>query len=84
MTVTVLDPALVAGEAGQVPGERQAGPDPEMPEKARRRTFTAQYKLGVVANYERRQSQLLRSSCRPGRTARRALCLLLRPRDRRS
>ena len=34
MTVTVLDRALVAGEVGQVPGERQEGPDPEMPEKA--------------------------------------------------
>ena len=52
MTVTVLDRALVAGEAGQVSGERQDGPDPEVPEKARRRTFTAQYKLDVVAEYD--------------------------------
>src|SRR6266571_3487766 len=51
MTVTVLDRALVAGEAGQVSGERQERPDPEVPQKARRRTFTAQYKLDVVAEY---------------------------------
>ncbi len=52
MTVTVLDRALVAGEAGQVSGERQDRPDPEVPEKGRRRTFTAQYKLDVVAEYD--------------------------------
>jgi transposase len=52
MTVTVLDRALVAGDAGGVTGERQERPDPEVPEKARRRTFTAQYKLDVVAEYD--------------------------------
>src|SRR5258707_8653768 len=52
MTVIVLDRALVAGDAGQVAGERQERPDPEVPEKARRRTFTAQYKLDVVAEYD--------------------------------
>ena len=52
MTVTVLDRALVAGDAGGVTGERQERPDPEVPEKGRRRTFTAQYKLDVVAEYD--------------------------------
>ena len=52
MTVTVLDRALVAGDAGGVTGERQERPDPEVPEKARRRSFTAQYKLDVVAEYD--------------------------------
>ncbi len=33
-------------------GERQERPDPEVPEKARRRTFTAQYKQEVLAAYE--------------------------------
>ena len=33
-------------------GERQERPDPEVPGKARRRTFTAQYKLDVVAEYD--------------------------------
>jgi hypothetical protein len=52
MTVTVLDRALVAGDAGEVADERQERPDPEVPEKARRRSFTAQYKLDVVAEYD--------------------------------
>jgi transposase-like protein len=52
MTVTALDRALVAGDAGRVTGERQERPDPEVPEKARRRTFTAQYKQQVLAAYE--------------------------------
>ena len=55
MTVTVLDRALVAGDAGQVTGERQERPDPEVPERARRRTFTAQYKQEVLAAYEAAQ-----------------------------
>jgi transposase-like protein len=52
MTMTALDRALVAGDPGQVTGERQERPDPEVPEKARRRTFTAQYKQKVLAAYE--------------------------------
>ena len=52
MTVTELDRALVAGDAGRVTGEEQERPDPEVPEKARRRSFTAQYKLDVVAEYD--------------------------------
>lgn len=50
--MTVLDRALVAGEAGLVSGERRDRPDPEVPERARRRSFTAQYKLDVVAEYD--------------------------------
>jgi transposase len=50
--VTVLDPALVTGDAVRVTGERREPPDPEVPERARRRTFTAQYKLDVVAEYD--------------------------------
>jgi hypothetical protein len=51
MTVTALDRALVPGDAGRVTG-KQEHPDPEVPEKARRQTFTAQYKLDVVAEYD--------------------------------
>jgi transposase len=51
MTMTVLDRALAAGDAGQVTGD-QKRPDPEVPQKARRRTFTAQYKQEVLAAYE--------------------------------
>jgi transposase len=51
MTMTVLDRALTAGDAGQVTGDQER-PDPEVPEKGRRRTFTAQYKQEVLAAYE--------------------------------
>ena len=51
MTMTALDRMLVAGDAGRVTGD-QNRPDPEVPEKARRRTFTAQYKQEVLAAYE--------------------------------
>ncbi|MGH3297469.1 MAG: hypothetical protein ACRDP7_37315 [Trebonia sp.] len=47
MTMTVLDPALAAGDAGRVTGD-QDRPDPEVPERARRRTFTAAYKQEVL------------------------------------
>ena len=50
--MTVLDRAQAAGDAGRVTGERRERPDPEVPEKGRRRTFTAQYKLEVVAEYD--------------------------------
>jgi transposase-like protein len=51
MITTVLDRALAAGDAGQVSGDQQR-PDPEVPERARRRTFTAQYKQEILAAYE--------------------------------
>ena len=52
MTVTALDRALVTGDAGRVTGDRQERPDPEVPERARRRVFTAQYKQEVLAAYD--------------------------------
>jgi hypothetical protein len=52
MTMTVLDPAPVTGDARQVTGDGQERADPEVPGRARRRTFTAQYKLDVVAEYD--------------------------------
>jgi transposase len=52
MTVTVLSRAVVAGDAGGVTGKPQERPDPEVPERARRRSFTVQYKLDVVAEYD--------------------------------
>jgi hypothetical protein len=71
MTMTVLDRALVAGDAGRMTGERQERPDPEVPQKARRRTFTAQYKLDVVAEYDaaakgEKGAVLRRRACTPG------------------
>lgn len=51
-TAVVLDPVPVTGDPGRVTGDRQERPDPQVPERARRRTFTAQYKLDVVAAYD--------------------------------
>src|SRR3954453_12589119 len=39
-------------DAGRVDDAGTGRPDPEVPERARRRTFTAQYKLDVVAEYD--------------------------------
>ena len=52
MTMTALDRVRVTGDPGRVGDERQDRADPEVPEKARRRRFTAQYKLDVVAEYD--------------------------------
>jgi transposase len=47
-----LDGRLVAADAGQVGDGEPGRPDPEMPERARRRSFTAKYKLEVLAAYD--------------------------------
>jgi transposase-like protein len=52
LTMTVLDQVPVTGDPGRVNGDRLERPDPQVPERARRRTFTAQYKLDVVAAYD--------------------------------
>jgi transposase-like protein len=51
MTVT-LDHALHAGDAGVGADDIPADPDPEVPQRARRRSFTAKYKLEVLAAYD--------------------------------
>ena len=48
MTAT-LDRGLAAADAGVVADGRPADPDPEVPARARRRTFTAKYKLEILA-----------------------------------
>jgi transposase len=52
MTTAVLDRVPVTGDPGWVSGDRQERPDPQVPERARRRRFTAQYKLDVLAAYD--------------------------------
>ena len=42
----ILDRVVVAADAGRVTDGKPADPDPEVPGRARRRTFTAKYKLG--------------------------------------
>lgn len=54
MTVTVLDRAPDSPDAvlvGDADG-RLERPDPEVPERARRRSFTAKYKLKILTAYE--------------------------------
>jgi transposase-like protein len=51
MTAT-FDRALAAADAGVVADGKAADPDPEVPERARRRSFTATYKLEVLAAYD--------------------------------
>ncbi len=48
--MTVLDRVVVVADPGSVSGQQD--PDPEVPERARRRSFTAKYKLEVLAAYE--------------------------------
>ena len=49
---TVLDREPGIADPGRVDGAGAARPDPEVPERARRRTFTAKYKLEVLAAYD--------------------------------
>ena len=51
-TATALVPTAGLGDAGPVSDEPQRRSNPEVPERARRRTFTAQYKLDVLAEYD--------------------------------
>ena len=52
MTTTVLDPSAGIADPCVVVDDGDARPDPEVPERARRRTFTAKYKLEVLAAYD--------------------------------
>jgi transposase len=50
MTMTVLDLAPGIADPGRV--DDAVRPDPEVPKRARRRRFTAKYKLEVLAAYD--------------------------------
>src|SRR5256714_12434951 len=52
MMVTRLGRAPGIEDPGGVPDAGGQRPDPEVPERARRRTFTAQYKLEILAAYD--------------------------------
>src|SRR5882724_956057 len=52
ISVRVLDLAAGIGDPGAVSGAGSERLDPEVPERARRRTFTAKYKLEIVAAYD--------------------------------
>jgi hypothetical protein len=49
MIITALGRAPGTGDAGQVTDREPVRPDTEVPERARRRTFTAAYKQEVLA-----------------------------------
>ena len=51
-SVSRLLPAAGVGDPGRVDGAGTGRPDPEVPERARRRSFTARYKLDILAEYE--------------------------------
>jgi transposase len=50
--VTALDRAPGIADPGRVSGAGRQRLDPEVPQRARRRTFTVQYKLEVLAAYD--------------------------------
>ena len=50
-TVTTLARAPGTADPGRVSGVGTERPDPEVPQRAQRRTFTAKYKLEILAAY---------------------------------
>ena len=50
--VTTLARGAGMNDPGRVADDARRRPDPEVPERARRRTFTAKYKLEVLAAYD--------------------------------
>ena len=50
--VTTLARVAVMEDPGRVADDVARRPDPEVPERARRRTFTAKYKLEVLVAYD--------------------------------
>ncbi len=50
--VTSVDRTAGIEDLGRVSDAGRQRPDPEVPERARRRTFTAKYKLEILASYE--------------------------------
>src|SRR5664280_710202 len=50
--VTMLDATPAQADPGRVTEANPTRPDPEVPERAHRRTFTARYKLDVLAAYD--------------------------------
>lgn len=47
--MTVTTQALPSGDAGRV----EEVPDPQLPERAKRRSYTAKYKAEILAEYDR-------------------------------
>ena len=52
LTLGVLDRGVAIADPDRVDGGQRARPDPQVPERARRRTFTAKYKMQILADYD--------------------------------
>ena len=73
---TKVSPLLAAtgvNDPGRMDDAGKGRPDPEVPERAKRRTFTTQYKADIVAEYDAapdgHKGAVLRREC-PSRQAR--------------
>ena len=73
--MTVLDRVAVVADPGSVSGQQD--PDPEVPERARRRSFTAQYKLDVLAAYDAAAAPDSAAGERDARCASRSPCCIV-------
>ena len=51
LTLGVLDRGVRIADPDRVDDDQRARPDPQVPERARRRTFTAKYKMQILAEY---------------------------------
>jgi transposase-like protein len=52
LTLGVLDRGVGIADPDRVDDDQRAHPDPQVPERARRRTFTAKYKMQILADYD--------------------------------
>jgi transposase-like protein len=52
MTLGVLDHGVGIADPDRVDDDETTRPDPQVPERAKRRTFTAKYKLQILADYD--------------------------------
>src|SRR5664280_2796428 len=52
LTLGVLDRGVGIADPDRVDDDQRARPDPQVPERARRRTFTAKYKMQILADYD--------------------------------
>src|SRR5664279_5722436 len=52
LTLGVLYRGVGIADPDRVDDDQRARPDPQVPERARRRTFTAKYKMQILADYD--------------------------------
>src|SRR5664279_5951017 len=52
LTLGVLDRGVGIADPDRVDDDQRACPDSQVPERAKRRTFTAKYKMQILADYD--------------------------------